>query len=246
MASEPQDGGPVVNTDRHLWPDVSDPGAIRESIFVTAEGGIGINVGGYIYVKPLREWHNLAGGTTAFLPVPDPPEVIPSNEETQAKDAQIERFAETLSEAYGLLERAHSILSIREGAMKTAKCQALLGHIARFMDGFPPETQAERECECIPQTVRTWKYCTDCGGCIPSALKAGAFCSRCGGTDPACYICGSNAQKVPAEPKPCEHLRSELLAEKKREGETLFEMRKCLDCTKIFRVRSSLKTGEEL
>jgi hypothetical protein len=70
-------------------------------------------------------------------------DVIPSNEETQAKDAQIERFAETLSEAYGLLERAHSILSIREGAMKTAKGQALLSHIARFMDGFPPETVCE-------------------------------------------------------------------------------------------------------
>jgi hypothetical protein len=67
-------------------------------------------------------------------------EQLPSNEETQAKDAQIERFAETLSEAYGLLERAHSILSIREAAMKTAKGQALLSHIARFMDGFPPET----------------------------------------------------------------------------------------------------------
>jgi hypothetical protein len=44
------------------------------------------------------------------------------------------------------------------------------------------------------------------------------------------------------EPKPCEHVRSELLAEKHAAGEPLFQMRKCLDCTLIFRVRSSLKS----
>lgn len=45
---------------------------------------------------------------------------------------------------------------------------------------------------------------------------------------------------VQAEPKPCEHLRSELLAEKRKDGEPVFEMRKCLDCEKAFRVRRSV------
>lgn len=36
-------------------------------------------------------------------------------------------------EAVDLLRRSHSILSIREAAMKTAKGQALLGHIARVL-----------------------------------------------------------------------------------------------------------------
>lgn len=45
------------------------------------------------------------------------------------------------------------------------------------------------------------------------------------------------------EAQPCEHLRSELLAEKTRDGDPLFQMRKCLDCEKIFRVRSSLTRG---
>lgn len=49
-----------------------------------------------------------------------------------------------------------------------------------------------------------------------------------------------------ADPKPCEHLRSELLAEKTRDGDPLFQMRKCLDCTLIFRVRSSLNRRGEL
>lgn len=49
-----------------------------------------------------------------------------------------------------------------------------------------------------------------------------------------------SAADVPAEPKPCEHLRSELLAEKTKDGEPLFQMRKCLDCEKTFRVRTSV------
>lgn len=47
------------------------------------------------------------------------------------------------------------------------------------------------------------------------------------------------------EPKECEHLRSELLAEKHVEGQPLFQMRKCLDCSKTFRVRTSLKSRGE-
>jgi hypothetical protein len=52
--------------------------------------------------------------------------------------------------------------------------------------------------------------------------------------------CFRPAHDVPVEPKPCEHLRSELLAEKACDGEPLFQMRKCLDCSKTFRVRTSL------
>lgn len=51
-------------------------------------------------------------------------------------------------------------------------------------------------------------------------------------------IPGAFAAEPPAEPKPCEHLRSKLLAEK--DSERPFQMRECLDCEKIFRVRSSL------
>lgn len=57
----PDDFPAVENTDTHLWPittawDAPDEG----SIHVTAGGGIGINVGGHVIVKPLREWHALA------------------------------------------------------------------------------------------------------------------------------------------------------------------------------------------
>jgi hypothetical protein len=218
MASEPQDGGPVVNTDRHLWPDVSDPGAIHESIFVTAEGGIGINVGGYIYVKPLREWHNLAGGTKAFLPVPDPPEVIPSKTEIllgiRQRHVLVEGSADKIATAASmsylshldrgdLLKEVEQLTVERDWARRELdrSCQETREALA---NKGAPETRED-----CPECKAKWEmwhdqYCTrnagrpgENGGGLPQ--KSGAFCSRCGGTDPACYICGSNAQKTSCE-----------------------------------------------
>lgn len=50
------------NTDRELY---RDPAAVgleyyAPSIHVTEGGGIGINVGGHVVVKPLSDWHALA------------------------------------------------------------------------------------------------------------------------------------------------------------------------------------------
>jgi hypothetical protein len=94
---DPGAGGPCENTDRHLWPQVSDPGAETESIHVTAQGGIGINVGGYVYVKPLREWHKLAGGKEAMLPVA----ALSAETNLAPINAELLKAAlETLSEAF--------------------------------------------------------------------------------------------------------------------------------------------------
>jgi hypothetical protein len=51
--------GPVVNTDREIWRETPDD-FYAPSIHVTQGGGIGINVGGMVNVKPVREWHALA------------------------------------------------------------------------------------------------------------------------------------------------------------------------------------------
>ena len=47
------------NTDRELWRE-TEGDAYADSIHVTKGGGIGINCGGMVYVKPIREWHRLA------------------------------------------------------------------------------------------------------------------------------------------------------------------------------------------
>lgn len=51
--------GQGMNTDKELWRET--PGDFYSpSLHVTAAGGIGINVGGFVAVMPLREWHKLA------------------------------------------------------------------------------------------------------------------------------------------------------------------------------------------
>lgn len=43
------------NTDRELWRSPSD---VR--VFITAEGGLGLNVAGRVVVMPPERWHELA------------------------------------------------------------------------------------------------------------------------------------------------------------------------------------------
>ena len=50
---------PAVNTDREIW-RLSDGDSYIDRIFVTEGGGIGIDCGGHVIVKPVREWHRLA------------------------------------------------------------------------------------------------------------------------------------------------------------------------------------------
>ncbi len=51
--------GCAQNTDRELWRKV--PGDYyAPSIHVTEGGGIGINVGGFVIVKPVEWWHEMA------------------------------------------------------------------------------------------------------------------------------------------------------------------------------------------
>jgi hypothetical protein len=50
---------PVENTDRELWRE-REGDYYANSIHVTAGGGIGIDVGGYVIVMPLDKWHALA------------------------------------------------------------------------------------------------------------------------------------------------------------------------------------------
>jgi hypothetical protein len=52
-----------VNADRELYrePDeTGNGGYYSNSLHVTQDGGVGINVSGLVFVKPLAEWHRLA------------------------------------------------------------------------------------------------------------------------------------------------------------------------------------------
>jgi len=47
------------NTDKEIWRKVEGD-YYSPSIFVTESGGIGINVGGSVVIKPIEDWHELA------------------------------------------------------------------------------------------------------------------------------------------------------------------------------------------
>ncbi len=48
----------VKNTDREIWRKIPDD-YYSPSIHVTKDGGIGMNVGGLVHVRPVEEWHGM-------------------------------------------------------------------------------------------------------------------------------------------------------------------------------------------
>ncbi len=62
---------PAANTNRELYrePDHGNGAFYSDSIHVTERGGIGINCGGTVYVKPLREWWKMAAAPEAYANV---------------------------------------------------------------------------------------------------------------------------------------------------------------------------------
>jgi hypothetical protein len=66
--------GASLNTDRELWRERDDYYA--PSLHVTESGDIGINVGGLVFVKSLREWHALAHPSTPSTDTPRDAEKI--------------------------------------------------------------------------------------------------------------------------------------------------------------------------
>jgi hypothetical protein len=50
----------ALNTDQEIWREFVGDSERGDYIFVACGGGIGINVGGYAVVKPLKDWHSQA------------------------------------------------------------------------------------------------------------------------------------------------------------------------------------------
>lgn len=78
----------VPNTDREIWRET--PGDYYSpSIHVTAEGGIGIDVGGLVIVMDVYDWHQLANKQTAALPLCERGGVTEPTEEAVAAGATV-------------------------------------------------------------------------------------------------------------------------------------------------------------
>lgn len=65
--------GSAENTDRELYRERAGD-YYADSIHVTADGGIGMNCGGLVLVRPIRKWHEAAYGWHSVRHEPAPKE----------------------------------------------------------------------------------------------------------------------------------------------------------------------------
>lgn len=103
MTAPAEESGCCQNTDRELWRE-REGDYYADSIHVTESGGIGINAGGLVIVKPLRAWVELAKkeilseNPNAFLPHPVS-EIPPALSEPKEKEPVLNLGAAGLPEA---------------------------------------------------------------------------------------------------------------------------------------------------
>jgi hypothetical protein len=94
------------NHDVEIWRQT--PGDYYSpSIHKTKEGAIGINVGGYVYVKDVREWHRLAGESLRVI--------------EEAKDAVVEAARLALISTSAGLNKVQAALAALDRVAKGAK-----------------------------------------------------------------------------------------------------------------------------
>jgi hypothetical protein len=112
------------NTDREIWRE-RDGDYYADSIHVTEGGGIGIDCGGTVYVKPIREWHRLAGGPLTCNPADELCRVLNTFVDTARHHQEHDQYscaydtmllditvpnAELILKAFSLLKNARNIL----------------------------------------------------------------------------------------------------------------------------------------
>ncbi len=71
MSEQNAGNGPAVNTDVEIWrgPDEGNGDFYADNLFITKDGALGINCGGYVTVLPVREWHRCAYITQLQTPL---------------------------------------------------------------------------------------------------------------------------------------------------------------------------------
>lgn len=157
----------------------------------------------------------------------------------------IARFMDAEAKAaYGGSERTQIELVARLVRAQQSELEELRDRLTKINDNWPHVAEVETE-----HTLRLQaQHERDCAieDVKRLTLQIAQSCHDAR-SDPEFGGCPleKRAVDVPAEPKPCEHLRSDLLAEKQKDGEPLFQMRKCLDCEKTFRVRTSVTRTTE-
>lgn len=130
MARENQE---YVNTDREIWRE-REGDYYADSIHVTEQGGIGINCGGHVIVKPVREWHRLASA----LPT-HPQDSGKHNELVERLEASADNmWLQGHHEWATLIREAASALARHDGATYESERAALVAEVGDCCKGSDP------------------------------------------------------------------------------------------------------------
>jgi hypothetical protein len=163
-------GGPCQNTDRELFRE-TEGDYYAPSLHVTQSGGIGINVGGTVYVKPLREWHKLAGGmvglSTPSATEPTRPFGCKCGANTPAECQKPEEECDGM---WGPLTPSSSTVTITKDDLgwHRFQCPHCDGHVAAAKEFFGvPSATAPFFCDAW--TRRAWKCDSQCDKCFRMA-----------------------------------------------------------------------------
>lgn len=114
------------NTDREIWRE-REGDFYADSVHVTKGDGLGINCGGAVFVKPLREWHRLAAQES----LSKCPVYAPSQESPVCQNC-------------GMTRSEHSVATTDKAGMpQSSPGEGLTDHLAPEDD-----TKAHRRCRC--------------------------------------------------------------------------------------------------
>jgi hypothetical protein len=151
------------NTDREIWRE-REGDYYADSIHVTEGGGIGIDCGGSVYVKPVREWHRLAGGPISILGR-DTPETNRSLES---------RFVGKKD------SRGQKLYCLRDICNHAVECKTGCQHYGPLTTGNTPEATRLALADRL-SNYRVWNARAGQYDAVPLIVEAAAALRSCAG-----------------------------------------------------------------
>ena len=107
------------NTDRELWrgPDEGGGSFYADSIHITEGDGIGINCGGHVFVRPLRDWHAMPARIEA-LEAALMTEWAARDNRIEALEFELKAAKSEIEIADSVIEQTHARIEALEAALR--------------------------------------------------------------------------------------------------------------------------------
>ena len=154
----PQELKEAKNTNMEIWRKVKDD-YYAPCIFITKEGAIGINVGGYVKIRPVEEWHKVIDQVEKLTLNCN--ELIDSNNSLRGNNNYLKRKVEELEKENIQLKQGiceHVALNVLD--VDCELCKLAVDHV-----GYPKWVEKAKELEKEVEQLRV-----QLAGCGVAAL----------------------------------------------------------------------------